>query len=672
MSFKILHLSDIHMNFINYDTNRMREKLYSYIGNIAHDANFIVITGDNVYQHGSYETAKNFCSKVKTAIPNNKEFIIVPGNHDVDRSDKSRINTIRGLQVSDEKIDDIHNGSILKSLLSPFSKYFSFVDTVFSRKTLQDSVQVYTSEKCDFILINTALTSFEKNEDGRLLIDVTAIEINLKKLDNSKPIIAIGHHTLDSLDSGIKSRVQKLFLEHNIKLYLCGHTHKMEIADYLAGNSIAQLVSGTGIIDKYSTNGFYLIEYSNTHYDIYAYAYKMDEEKWDAIDCLTGFTNGKHTFKFSDSPDNQISFPTEDELLYTKCNLYICNKEFEMAKKLLMEHGRVWLEAVGLTKCKDMLDAVPKNENDYEIIYLQGLASLFQGKYSTARNLFQKVINNIEVGAIKYCFMTEIAECNRRLGDFRDAINILNSFTENILDDSYWSGVVYELMGHFSKQFNLAALSAELYSKAITIFEKRHNTADQIEKWHCLYSSNQLDHPVALSPENKPGGFLKGLYYLTNAKYNAVNGKEDDAIRCVNESISSFRSFQSDVYQNRACVLKLLIFISFRESESIDKKLEMLSAEELERVRCEERLYNFIRTFDNSYINKCFCEGYYTKARAMMAIMKRYNPKANINTKYESAVVIKEKGKFVLRQKQIDYSNDIVESRLLSTIIGYI
>jgi predicted MPP superfamily phosphohydrolase/tetratricopeptide (TPR) repeat protein len=671
MGFKILHLSDIHMNFMNYDTNRMRDKFYQYINNVAHDVDFIVITGDNVYQHGNYETAKEFYNKVKSAVPNNTEFIIVPGNHDVDRSDKSRINSIRGLRGSIDNIDDIHDSNILKSLISPFGKYFTCIETVFPNKFSQIPVQVYTSGKCDFILINTALTSFEKNEDGHLLIDITSLETSLKYQNNNKPIIVIGHHTLDSFDPGIKSRVQNLFLEYNIKLYLCGHTHKMEIADYLVGNPTAQLVSGAGIVDKYSTNGFYLIEYSNTQYDIYAYAYKMDKEKWDIIDCLNGFTNGKHTHKFIDLLDNRTASLTEDELLYAECSQYIVNNEFEKAKKLLIKHGRVWLEAVGLTKCKDMLDAVPKNEKDYEIVYLQGLASLFQGKYVTARNLFQKAVKNIEDGVIKYCFETEAAECSRRLGDFKDAINILNPFNEDILDDSYWSGVVYELIGHFSKQFDLAFMSAELYNKAITIFEKRHSTADQIEKWHCLYSSNQLDRPVAMSPENKPGGFLKGLYYLTNAKYNAVNGKMDDAIRCVNESISSFKIFQSDIYQNRACVLKLLIFISSQEVENIDKILDMLSSEELERVRHEERLYNFIRTFDNSYINKCFSDGYCTKAKAMMAIMRKYNPLVNIITKYESTVVIKEKDGYILKQNQIDYSEDIAESRLLSAIIGY-
>ena len=672
MGFKILHLSDIHMNFMNYDTNRMREKFYQYINKIANDVNFIVITGDTVYKNGSYETAKEFYTNVKSAIPNNNKFIVVPGNHDVDRSDKARINAIRGLRNSVEKLDDIHDNNILKSLLLPFNKYFTCIDTVFPSKFSQTPAQIYTSKNCDFILINTALTSFEKNEDGHLLIDITSLESNLKGRNKNKPIIAIGHHTLDSFDPGIMSRVQNLFHDYNIRLYLCGHTHKMEIADYLAGNKTAQLVSGAGIIDKYSTNGFFLIKYSNTQCEIYAHGYNMDKEEWDVIECLNGFIKGKYILKLIDLPDSLIATPTEDELLYTECNQCIANKKFVKAKSLLIKHGRVWLEAVGLTKCKDMLDAVPKNEKDYEIFYLQGLASLFQGKYETAYSLFQKNINNIEDEVIKHCFETEAAECRRRLGIFDNAIKILNSFNEGTLDDSYWSGVVYELMGHFTKQFNLTNLSVEFYNKAITIFEKRHNKADQIEKWHCLYSCNQLDHLVALSPENKPGGFLKGLYYLTNAKYNAVNGKRDDAIRCVNESIASFKTFQSDIYQNRACILKLLILISSQEVENIDKTLSMLSSEELERVRHEERLYNFIRTFDKSYIDKCFSDGYYTKAKAMMAIMKKYDPMATIKTEYESAVVIKEDNKYILKQKQIDYSEDVVESRLLSAIIGYI
>jgi tetratricopeptide (TPR) repeat protein len=314
---------------------------------------------------------------------------------------------------------------------------------------------------------------------------------------------------------------------------------------------------------------------------------------------------------------------------------------------------------------------VQKNENDYAIVYLQGLALLFQGKYESAHTLFRNAVNKMEDGVIKYCFKTEMAECSRRLGDFTDAISILNSLSNEALDDSYWSGVTYELMGHLSKQFDLKPLSTELYNRAITIFEKKHSQANQIEKWHCLYSTNQLDRPVAMTPENKPGGFLKGLYYLTNAKYNAANGKTADAIKCVDESILSFRSFQSDIYQNRACILKLLIFISSEHGESVEDTLKKLSEEELARVKNEKMLYKFIQAFDDTYIKECFFDGYSRRAKAMMAIKKKYKPHTNMITKYQSTVVVLEKGRYIKKKKQKDYSKDIADSELLPIILDY-
>jgi hypothetical protein len=215
-------------------------------------------------------------------------------------------------------------------------------------------------------------------------------------------------------------------------------------------------------------------------------------------------------------------------------------------------------------------------------------------------------------------------------------------------------------MGHFSKQFDLVSLSTEFYNKAIVIFEKRHSLADQIEKWHCLYSCNKLDHPVVMSPENKPGGFLKGLYHLTNARYSAANGNMDKAIEYVNESISSFRDFQSDIYLTRACILKLLIFISSQQSDNVTDTLRKLSSEELARLKNEENLYNFISTFDDTYIKDYFNNGYSAKAKAMMAIKRKYRPSANMAVRYYSTVVVKDKDNYVLKKKQIDYSQYIM------------
>jgi predicted phosphodiesterase len=142
----------------------MREKLYQYLKNVAHDVDFIVISGDHVYQHGNYDKAKDFYDKVAEVVPEKNEFIIVPGNHDVDRDDKARITIIRGLHSSNKYIDDIHEEKILESLLSPFKNYFVCIEDAFPDKFYRTPVQIYSSEKCDFILINTALTSYEKSQ----------------------------------------------------------------------------------------------------------------------------------------------------------------------------------------------------------------------------------------------------------------------------------------------------------------------------------------------------------------------------------------------------------------------------------------------------------------------------------------------------------------------------
>ena len=767
MSFKLLHLSDIHVNFKNYETARMRDKLFEFLKSKAQEIDYIVISGDHVYKNGDYSDTRKFYSSLQQAVPG-IPLVFVPGNHDVDRNDAARNICIQGIRHHHTPIEAISDSSITKLLLTPFKSYFEAI-SAYTNTSPDHTVEFYRTDDCTFILINTALTSNSNDEQGQLYIDLKLLEEKLKNCDNHKPIIAVGHHTLDSLDANVSQKVQNLLRDNNVRLYLCGHTHKMEIADYLQDdNQIKQLVSGSGMVDNENINGFYIVEYSDNEVIITAFYFDLSNENWDIAHQLSEFTNGAYTFNLSsvitttgtplqdlaklfsqlDSVTNDTKaflvlinkYPsfgsfrfvdkaivdeltdksliqvTKDEYSFSisqiggqivnsipqeaqnkmtirklkefhsqykndfalpsmLCCEYIEQSKFTDAKQLLRDYGRYWLETIGLKDFSNMLDKIPCSGSDIDIIYFKGLTLLFQGSYQKAYAIFGDAVQQVSDKTIKFCFQAEMAECQRRRGDFHEAINLLNTVSEKNFDKTYWNGVIYELLGHFTRQFELTDESIEFYRKAIALFDSENCLANRIEKWHCLYALNMLDIPLEMQPDDKPGGFLKGLYYLTNAKYYAHNGNTSLAIRCVNESIASFKLFHSEVYRNRACILKLLIFLTEQHcDDDIDVVFQKLTREEIERVKHERILYNFVRTFDKSYIVECFQRGLLAKGKALLSIQKKFsrNDFESSGLSYRSQVVLYNDNKYRCEDRDYDYGNEIEDAKLCSTMINYI
>lgn len=61
-----LHISDIHFNLLNYDTKILREKLILLLKEKGKGINFIVISGDVVYQGGKYsKDIVNFITEIR-------------------------------------------------------------------------------------------------------------------------------------------------------------------------------------------------------------------------------------------------------------------------------------------------------------------------------------------------------------------------------------------------------------------------------------------------------------------------------------------------------------------------------------------------------------------------------------------------------------------------------
>jgi 3',5'-cyclic AMP phosphodiesterase CpdA len=92
----ILHLSDIHFKRDKDDDNPpfrrdVQNKMVAAIQDHLKDhdpPDFVAVTGDIAFsgKKPEYDEALKFFNQLKPILPGNIEFLVVPGNHDVDRN----------------------------------------------------------------------------------------------------------------------------------------------------------------------------------------------------------------------------------------------------------------------------------------------------------------------------------------------------------------------------------------------------------------------------------------------------------------------------------------------------------------------------------------------------------------------------------------------------------
>lgn len=76
------------------------------------------------------------------------------------------------------------------------------------------------------LILNTALTACSNADNKRLMIGSVFIDACVSRVNDGKPIIAMGHHGFDWLRDEENHVCTKFLDNHNISLYLCGHSHE--------------------------------------------------------------------------------------------------------------------------------------------------------------------------------------------------------------------------------------------------------------------------------------------------------------------------------------------------------------------------------------------------------------------------------------------------------------
>jgi 3',5'-cyclic AMP phosphodiesterase CpdA len=111
----ILHLSDIHFKKRKEEENKtfrqdvQRKLIEAVKAHVKEHENldFVAVTGDIAFsgKKNEYDKALEFFNSLKAVLPGKAEFLVVPGNHDVDRDEVDKFFSLSKNIVQQELTD---------------------------------------------------------------------------------------------------------------------------------------------------------------------------------------------------------------------------------------------------------------------------------------------------------------------------------------------------------------------------------------------------------------------------------------------------------------------------------------------------------------------------------------------------------------------------------------
>lgn len=227
-----IQISDIHFQTKNnnFNTVQLRKKLPEYLKNtIDGPVQALIFTGDYRYAPEGEENPTKVVDYILELAQSigigTDKIVTTPGNHDLVRE------AVRTAVIEKIRKDySPDNGTIPTQMLANLQEGFKFYNSMHEKLNDASSWDsnphcVIELEKCNLLILNTALTAGGDDDEGNLIIGSLYLDAAVSKIKNSKPIIAVGHHGFDFFDREEKKRCQIYFDQHNIRLYLCGHTH---------------------------------------------------------------------------------------------------------------------------------------------------------------------------------------------------------------------------------------------------------------------------------------------------------------------------------------------------------------------------------------------------------------------------------------------------------------
>lgn len=236
-----LHLSDFHVGRDDYGQRRLFSYILDHVRrrvSAGQGPDLVFITGD-IANRGMLTEYQQFFEQflipLKSCVGEEcaRRIYIVPGNHDVDRSQAEAVRTYGILSEIPVFLDPTREGLAKREPLLPRFHAFAHNDLTHTEdphwllspaSALIRDIQA-KGVRFGILGVNTAWLSRSDDDRHRLSAGKSILETGLEQLCECQVRIVLGHHPIDwFLDYEIEP-VRSLFSKHKV-IYLHGHLHK--------------------------------------------------------------------------------------------------------------------------------------------------------------------------------------------------------------------------------------------------------------------------------------------------------------------------------------------------------------------------------------------------------------------------------------------------------------
>ncbi|MCK4957400.1 MAG: metallophosphoesterase, partial [Candidatus Cloacimonetes bacterium] len=330
MNINILHISDLHYNKTDYDSNIVIKSFFEDIDNILktyNEIDIVIFSGDLV-KFGSdklsfNEAYNNFILPLLERLKlSNSDFIITPGNHDIDITKvidtyEPNINaSIDTREKINSLIDDFENSNYNINF-NRLSNYNDFITSQFSESLNTNrlfSTYKIVKKGISFGIINanTVLFATGKKDDydyGKLIVGERQLDLAYNDIVDCNIKLLNMHHPCDYLKYFDRNDIN-FFINNKIDLLCTGHTHLSDFNNtYNNGNSFAWSKAGCLYQHRKFYNGYTLLQYESTNNQLTAnYRSYFDSRRSFDVG-LNVSADGKTSFNLNNNLSPIISSP---------------------------------------------------------------------------------------------------------------------------------------------------------------------------------------------------------------------------------------------------------------------------------------------------------------------------------------------------------------------------
>lgn len=242
----LLNISDIHIGSETPENevlvlNSFLKDVEEQIRKLRYDKIYVLIGGDLVFasskaKYDDFE--KNIIQKlIKILSIDKTHFIIIPGNHDLNRSFIKDIEEsfmpIFNSRYDEKKFNDLMRKEAQKTMFyGKFHDFQNFMDENMNVSDYSMSCNYYELNKTWSIhTLNTAILSCggynDIDDNGHMGVDTRALQENLSKDTHPRKILLMHHPEYFCMD-WVKHELRKLY-HSSFDLVLSGHTHDQDL-----------------------------------------------------------------------------------------------------------------------------------------------------------------------------------------------------------------------------------------------------------------------------------------------------------------------------------------------------------------------------------------------------------------------------------------------------------